>query len=59
MRGIVLLGGKKQHSVSQYADDSSFMVRGDKRYVDELVRLLKLFSEASGIEINWKKSSAY
>ena len=59
IKGITLLGGKKQQSISQYADDSSFMVRGEKRYVDELVRLLKVFSEASGIEINWEKSSAY
>ena len=31
------------------------MVRGDKRYVDELVRLLKVFSKASRMEINWEK----
>ena len=59
IRGVVLPGGKKQQCISQYADDSSFMVKGDKRDVDELVRLLKMFSEASGMEINWEKSSAY
>ena len=35
------------------------MVRGDKRYVDELVRILEVFNEAPGMEINWEKSCAY
>lgn len=30
------------------------MVRGEKRYIDKLVRLLKIFSEASGTKINWE-----
>ena len=59
IKGITLPGGKKQLNISKYADDSSFMVRGEKRYVDELVRLLKVFSEAFGMQINWEKSSAY
>ena len=59
LRGVTLPGGKRQQSISQYADDSSFMVRGEKRYVDEMVRVLKVFSEASGMEINREKSNAY
>lgn len=59
IRGITLLGGKKQHSISQFANGSSFMVKGEKRYVDELVRLLKVFSVASRMEINLEKSCAY
>ena len=59
LRGLVLPGGTKQHCISQYADDSSFMVRGEKRYIDEMVRILQVFSAASGMEINWEKSSAY
>ena len=59
LRGIYLLGGKKQQCISQYADDSSFMVRGEKNDVDELVRLLTTFSKTSGMEINWDKSCAY
>lgn len=42
-----------------YADDSSFMVKGEKMDVNELVRLLKTFSEALSMEINWEKSCAY
>ena len=55
----MLPGGKKQQYISQYADDSSFMVKDEKKDVDGLVRLLKMFSEASGMEINWEKSSVY
>lgn len=35
------------------------MVRKDNPYKDELVRLLKIFSEAFDIEVNWGKSCAY
>ena len=59
LRGVYLPGGKKQHCISQYADDSSFMVRDTKDDVDELVKILETFSEASGMQINWDKSNAY
>ena len=32
------------------------MIRGEKRYVNEMVRILKVFNEVSGMEINWEKS---
>ena len=35
------------------------MIRREKRYVDEMVRIFKVFSEASSMEINWEKSCAY
>lgn len=35
------------------------MVSGDKKDVDELVRLLNLFSKASSMEIDWDKSCAH
>ena len=44
LKDISLPGGDKEQNISQYADDSSFMVRGEKKYVDELARLLKIFS---------------
>lgn len=49
MRGEI-----KQQIISQYAKGSSFMVRKNKQYIYiyELVRLLKIFNEASRIEIN-------
>lgn len=49
--GITLPREKQQQCISQYVDDSSFMVRGDKRDVDEVVRLLKVFNATSGMEI--------
>lgn len=55
LKRISLPGGKRWQSISQHADDSSFMIKRDKRYLDELVRLLKNFSEAYGMEINWEK----
>lgn len=48
----LLAKGNKQQIISQYEDDSSFMVRGDKRHVDELVCLLKVFNASSSMEIN-------
>jgi hypothetical protein len=59
LRGVFLPGGKKLQYISQYADDSSFMVRGAKEDVNELVKILETFSQASGMEINWKKSCTY
>lgn len=35
------------------------MVREDKQNIDKLVRLLKVISEALGMEINWEKSCTY
>ena len=59
LKDVYLSWEKKQQSISQYVDDSSFMVRGTKENVDELIRLLKTFSKASGMKINWEKSCAY
>jgi hypothetical protein len=56
LRGVFLPGGKKQQCIFQYADDSSFIVRGAKDDVDELVRILETFSQVSGMEITWEKS---
>ena len=52
LREITLPGDKKQQSISQYADNSSFVVRGEKRYVDKLVTLLKAFIRLS----EWKST---
>ena len=35
------------------------MIVGEKRYVDELVHLLKVFSLASGMKVNWERSCTY
>lgn len=46
LKGFILLCGRKQQIISKYANDSLYMVRKDKQYVDELVRGLECFSEA-------------
>lgn len=35
------------------------MVKGTKEDVDELVKILEIFSETFDMEINWEKSFAY
>ena len=49
--GILLLRRRKQQSIIQYANDSAFMIRGDKKFVDEINYLLRFFNDASRIEI--------
>lgn len=58
IHGVKLPGGKQQ-CISQYADDTSFLIKREKSCIDEVVRLLGVFSRASGMEINWHKSCAY
>lgn len=52
LREVTMRGGTKQHTILQYTHGSSFMGRGDKQCVDELVKFLKLFNKASWMEIN-------
>ena len=42
----------KQQCTSQYNDDSSFLERVEKPFIDELVYFLVVFSHASGMEMN-------
>jgi hypothetical protein len=56
LRGIIF--GEQQQIISQGTDDSSSLVRGNHKYVDELVRALKVFSEASSMEMDWDKHCA-
>jgi len=52
--GGTLPWGTKHQTILWYVDDSLVMVRGDEQYVDELVRLLVVFSEASIMKFNWE-----
>lgn len=56
---IIKLPGGKQKYISQYANDTFFLIKGEKPFIDEIVRLLGIFSKASGMEINWHKSCTY
>ena len=59
IHGISLPGGRRHQNIIQYADDSAFMIRGEKKFVDELGRLLRFFSDAFGMNINWEKTCMY
>jgi hypothetical protein len=37
LRGSILPRGTKQQSISQYVDDFFFVIKREKKYVDELV----------------------
>ena len=44
--------------VFQYADDTLIVVRGDPADVASLKQLLDLFAEATGLRINYNKSTS-
>lgn len=56
--GINLPGATSQQLTLQYADDTSFFVRA-KEQVKTLIDILDTFALASGLVINWAKSSDY
>ena len=59
LKGITLPQCNSQHIISQYAVDTSFMVKAEETNVDNLVGILHKFEVAFGLEINWHKSVAY
>jgi hypothetical protein len=59
IRGITLPGALEQQTIAQYADDSSLTLRGEENIVSNAVLTLDSFSIASGLHLNWEKSSAY
>lgn len=48
-----------QQIISQYADDTSYSLHGEKENFRQLILLLTQFRVASGLVINWHKSVAY
>jgi hypothetical protein len=59
IRGISLLGSQEHQTIAQYADDSSLTLRGEEYVVTNTVTTLNTFSVATGLQLNWDKSSAY
>lgn len=51
------LDGSLPCPVLQYADDTLLLVRGDVRAVQALKSVLDMFSKATGLEINYRKST--
>jgi hypothetical protein len=58
VKGVKLPGGREQVTV-QYADDTSFTLAGEEEPVRKLIQILNSFCLASGLVLNWQKSSAY
>ena len=59
VQGISLPFEGRQQIIAQYADDTSFTLFGDEEKVRCLVYLLETFCLASGLVLNWSKSSGY
>lgn len=59
IRGISLLVEGKQQILAQYADDASFTLLGEEGSVRNLILSLDTFCIASGLVINWNKSSGH
>ena len=54
IRGIVLHG--RESKVSQYADDTTMLLREDLQTITNIVRVLKWFKSVSGLDINKEKT---
>ena len=47
-----------EHKISQYADDTEFLLKGDQRSFETCIKLLDKFGSKSGLLINYEKTSA-
>ena len=59
VQGISLPFEGHQQIIAQYADDTSFTLFGDEEKVTCLIYLLQMFCLATGLVLNWMKSSGY
>ena len=59
VQGISLPFEGRQQIIAQYADDTSFTLLGVEEKVRCLVYLLETFCLATGLVLNWSKSSGY
>jgi hypothetical protein len=60
IKGIRLPDSEKTQLISQFVDDTSFILDASNReQVINLVEILNCFKRVSGLEINWSKSLAY
>lgn len=59
LKGVAVCKGAPTLTHLLFADDSLFFCLADERYCREFARILKLYEEASGQQINMDKSSIY
>jgi hypothetical protein len=48
-----------QQIIVQYADDTSFTLKGEEESVRNLIYVLETFCAASSLVLNWGKSSSH
>ena len=56
IKGIII--NKKEHKLSQYADDTLFLLDGTSNSLNETLNVLSDFSNFSGLKINFEKTHA-
>ena len=59
IQGINLPFGGHQQIIAQYVEDTSFTMLGKEEKVRCLVYMLEMFCLATGLVLNWTKSSGY
>jgi hypothetical protein len=59
VKGIILLVEGRQQFIAYYADDTSFKLQGEEESVRNLTYILETFCLASGLVLNWQKSSGH
>ena len=56
MNGIII--NDKEHKLSQYADDTIFLLDGTSKSLNETLNVLSEFSRFSGLKVNFDKTNA-
>ena len=56
INGIIING--KEHKLAQYADDTLFFLDGTSKSLNETLNVLSIFSNFSGLRINYDKTHA-
>jgi hypothetical protein len=59
IKGINIHGSLKQQTILQFADDTSMTLAGEEECVHNAINMLRKFSSAFGLQLNWNKSTAY
>ena len=56
IKGIII--NNREHKLSQYADDTVFMLDGKEKSLKETLNVLFEFSRFSGLNVNFDKTHA-
>jgi hypothetical protein len=59
IKGIELPFRNRQQIIAQYADDTLFTLKSEEEPMRNLIYLLETFCAASGLVLNWSKSSGH